>query len=99
MTTTSHDRDDILDDDDWPTLTHTHRPVVEEDSAAVAAVALKELTLLRSPGVLGDYLADLHAMASLVAQLRHWIPLSVSQRKRPGPLLDRHRCSPGDHHG
>ena len=26
MTTTSHDRDDILDDDDWPTLTHTHRP-------------------------------------------------------------------------
>jgi hypothetical protein len=84
MTTTSHDRHDILEDGDWPTLTHTDRPVVDEDSAAVAAVALEELTLLRSPGALGDCLADLHAMASLVAQLRHWIPLSVSGARDQG---------------
>jgi hypothetical protein len=84
MTTTSHDRDDISEDGDWPTLTHADGPIVDEDSAAVAAVALEELTLLRLPGALGDCLADLHAMASLVAQLRHWIPLSVSGARDQG---------------
>ena len=84
MTTTSHDRDDILDHGDWPTLTHADRPVVDDDSAAAVAEAIEELTLLRSPGALGDCLADLHAIASLAAQLRQWIPSSVSGARAQG---------------
>jgi hypothetical protein len=40
-----------------------------------------ELTLLRSPMALGDCLADLHAMVSLLAQLHVWIPISVASAR------------------
>lgn len=46
MTATSHDRDDVLEDGDWPTLTHTDRLVVGEDSAVVVAMAIEDLTVL-----------------------------------------------------
>jgi len=69
--------------DPW-TLTHPDRPLVDDATAAVLEEATVELTLLRSPGLLGDGLADLHAMASLLAQLHARIPLSVSAARDQG---------------
>lgn len=68
----------------WQTLTRADRPVVDANSVAVAAVAFEELTQLRSPGALGGCLADLHAGARLVTQLRQWTPLSVSGARAQG---------------
>jgi hypothetical protein len=70
-------------DDPW-TVTHPDRPLVDDATAAVLAEATVELTLSRSPGLLGDGLADLHAMTSLLAQLHAWIPLSVSAARDQG---------------
>lgn len=58
-------------------LTHSDRPVVDDDSASVMGEAIVELTLLRSPAALGDGLADIHAMVSLLAQLHAWLPIAV----------------------
>ncbi len=63
-------------DDSWAS-THPAHPLVDDASAAVLDEAVVELTLLRSPMSLGDGLADLHAMVSLLAQLHEWIPLSI----------------------
>lgn len=68
-------------DDPWMT-THPDRPLVDDASAAVLDEAVVELTLLRSPMSLGDGLADLHAMTSLLAQLRAWMPLSVAAARK-----------------
>lgn len=68
-------------DDPWMT-THPDRPLVDDATAAVLAEAVVELTLLRSPMSLGDGLADLHAMASLLAQLHAWMPLSVAAARK-----------------
>ncbi len=66
---------DILD---WHSITHADRPLVDDHSAAVLQDAIVELTLLRSPAALGDGLADLHAMASLLAQINAWLPIAVA---------------------
>ncbi|MDQ6783121.1 MAG: hypothetical protein M3063_06710 [Actinomycetota bacterium] len=68
-------------DDAWMT-THPDRPLVDDATAAVLDEAVVELTLLRSPMSLGDGLADLHAMASLLAQLHAWMPLSVAAARK-----------------
>lgn len=66
---------DILD---CHPITHPDRPLVDDQSAAVLQDATVELTLLRSPASLGDGLADLHAMASLLAQINAWLPIAVA---------------------
>jgi hypothetical protein len=68
-------------DEPW-TTTHPDCPFVDDASAAVLDEAVVELTLLRSPMSLGDGLADLHAMASLLAQLHAWMPLSVAAARK-----------------
>jgi len=68
-------------DEPWKT-THPDGPLVDDASAAVLDEAVVELTLLRSPMSLGDGLADLHAMASLLAQLHAWMPFSVAAARR-----------------
>lgn len=62
-------------------LTHPDRPLVDDDSATVIAEAIVELTLLRSPAALGDGLADIHAMVSLLAQLHAWLPVAVASAR------------------
>jgi hypothetical protein len=57
------------------------RPLVDEESAAALDGAIEELTLLRSPMMLGDGLAELHTMVSLLAQLRVCIPRSVAEAR------------------
>lgn len=66
------------------TLTHPDRPLVDEESATILRDAIEKLTLLRSPMALGDCLADLHAMVSLLAQLHACIPLSVAGARDQG---------------
>ncbi len=69
---------DILD---CHPITHPDRPLVDDHSAAVLQDAIVELTLLRSPAALGDALADLHAMASLLAQINAWLPIAVASAR------------------
>ncbi len=66
---------DILD---CHPITHPDRPLVDDHRAAVLQDATVELTLLRSPASLGDGLADLHAMGSLLAQINAWLPIAVA---------------------
>jgi len=75
----SDDRDGGLWDllDPW-IITHPDHPVVGDDSAAVLEDAIVELTLMRTPMALGDGLAELHAMVSLLAQLQAWLPVAVA---------------------
>jgi hypothetical protein len=61
----------------WP-ITHPDHPLVDDQSAVVLEDATVELTLLRSPMALGDGLADLHAMVSLLAQIHTWLPVVVA---------------------
>jgi hypothetical protein len=70
-------------DDPW-TITHPDYPLVDDVTAAVLEEATVELTLMRSPGLLGDGLADLHAMTSLLTQVHAWIPLSVAAARDQG---------------
>lgn len=49
-------------------------PVVDEYTAALIEEAAVTLTMLRTPMYLGDGLAGLHAVVSLLAQLRAWVP-------------------------
>ena len=73
---------------DGRTTTHPGHPLVDDASAAVLDEAVVELTLLRSPMSLGDGLADLHAMVSLLAQLHEWIPLSVAAARNQDHTWD-----------
>lgn len=70
---------DLLDP--W-IITHPDHPVVGDDSAAVIEEAIVELTLRRTPMALGDGLAELHAMVSLLAQLQAWLPVAVTGARR-----------------
>lgn len=63
--------------DSW-TITRPDRPLVDDQSAAVLNGAVAELVVLRSPMSIGDALADLHAMASLLGQLHASMPMSVA---------------------
>jgi len=69
-----------LEDGPWA-LPCPDCPLLDEESATVLEGAIEELTLLRSPMMLGDGLAELHAMVSLLAQLRAWIPRSVASAR------------------
>lgn len=84
MTMTRHDRNASTDIENPWALTHPDQPLIDDHTAAVVEEAAVELTLLRSPMALGDCLADLHAMVSLLAQLRAWIPLSVAGARHQG---------------
>ena len=55
-------------DPSGPSITHPGHPIVDDKTAVLIDQATIELTLLRSPAALGDSLADLHAMVSLLAQ-------------------------------
>lgn len=69
--------------DPW-TITHPRHAVVDDASAAILDEAAVELTLLRSPMQLGDCLADLHAMVSLLAQIHAWLPVTVAGARDQG---------------
>jgi hypothetical protein len=69
--------------DPW-TITHPRHAVADDTSAAVLDEAAVELTLLRSPMQLGDCLADLHAMVSLLAQIHAWLPVVVAGARDQG---------------
>ncbi len=85
VSTGSHDPDGGLWDpiDPW-IITHPDHPVVGDDSAAVLEEAIVELTLTRTPMALGDGLAELHAMVSLLAQLQAWLPIAVAGARSQG---------------
>lgn|SRR5581483_4535887 len=67
-------------EDPW-TKTHPRHAVADDDSAAVLEEALVELTLLRSPLQLGDGLAELHALVSLLAQIKAWLPEMAAEAR------------------
>jgi hypothetical protein len=81
---TSDDRDGPWAIDDPWTITHPDRPLVDDATAVLLDEATVELTLVRSPGLLGDGLADLHAMTSLLGQIHAWIPFSVATARDQG---------------
>lgn len=59
-------------------------PVTDEHSAALVEEATVTLTLLRSPMRLGDRLAELHATASLLAELQARLPTVVAAARDQG---------------
>lgn len=63
--------------DPW-TTTHPDRPVTDDVSAAILDEAIRLLTLFRSPLSLGDALAELHAMVSLLAELQNTVSATVA---------------------
>ena len=80
-----------VDDPDGPwaftdprTITHPRHALVDDASAALLDEAAVELTSLRSPMQLGDCLADLHAMVSLLAQIHAWLPMVVAAARDQG---------------
>ena len=70
-------------EDPW-TSSYPGHAVIDDDSAVILDGAAVELTLLRSPMHLGDCLADLHALVSLLAQIHAWLPLVVAGARDQG---------------
>ena len=66
------------------TITHPDHALVDDYSAAVLDEATVELTVLRCPMQLGDCLADLHALASLLAQIHAWLPVVIAGARDQG---------------
>lgn len=66
------------------TITHPGHALIDDYSATVLDEAAVELTLLRSPMQLGDCLADLHALVSLLAQIHAWLPVVVAGARDQG---------------
>lgn len=52
-------------------------PIVDDDSAIIVGRALMELVARRAPAALGDGLAELHALVSLLHQLQDWLSATV----------------------
>jgi hypothetical protein len=74
-----------LDGFDDPRSCHCPaHPLVDEYTAAVIEEAAVEVTLLRTPMYLGDGLAGLHAVVSLLGQLRVWVPGAVAVARQQG---------------
>lgn len=67
-----------------PRRSHPAGPVIDEHSSAVLEEATVTLTLLRSPMRLGDGLAELHATASLLAELLGRLPIVVAAARDQG---------------
>lgn len=65
-------------------ITHRNHAVIDDDSAVVIDAAIADLTLTRMPMALGDGLADLHVIVSLLAQLRDWLPTAVAGARNQG---------------
>jgi hypothetical protein len=61
-----------------PRRTHPGRAVDDDDSAAVLDQAAEQLTVHRSPMLVGDCLAHLHALVSLRAQIQARLPEVVA---------------------
>jgi hypothetical protein len=75
----------VTDDSEGPwnfrdpsTTTHPDHPMMDDVSAVILDDAVVRLTLLRSPLSLGDALAELHAMVSLLAQLHASLPATIA---------------------
>jgi hypothetical protein len=81
---TPQNPDNSWDPDDEFNITHPDHPVINDLTAVVLEKATVELTLLRSPMALGDGLADLHVMVSLLGQLHQWLPLVVTGARNQG---------------
>ena len=58
--------------------------VVDDDFAAVLDDAVSSLVVLRSPMLLGDALAEMHALTSLAAQIRVRLPSVVADARDQG---------------
>lgn len=67
---------DSFQAEDWAPMA-PGRPFLDDASAMVASEAIIALVANRTPELLGDSLADLHAMMSLLAQIRAWLPKTV----------------------
>lgn len=67
-----------------PRRPHPSHAVVDDATAAILDEATVTLTLLRSPMRLGDRLAELHALASLLAQIHQSLPDVVAQARDQG---------------
>jgi hypothetical protein len=76
--------DNSRDPYDEFTFTHADHPVVNDETAVVLEEATVELTMVRSPMALGDGLADLHAMVSILGQLHQWLPIVVTGARNQG---------------
>lgn len=71
-----------------PRRQHAPHAVVDDATAAVLDEATVILTLLRSPMQLGDRLAELHALASLLAQIHNSLPDVVAEARDQGHSWD-----------
>jgi hypothetical protein len=58
--------------------------VVDDDSDAVLDDAVSSFVILRSPMLLGDALAEVHALTSLAAQIRVRLPRVVADARNQG---------------
>ena len=67
-----------------PRRPHPPAAVVDDATAAVVAEATEILVLLRSPMRLGDGLAEVHAMVSLLAQIQASLPGVVAAARDQG---------------
>lgn len=67
-----------------PRRLHPSRALTDDDTAAVLDDAAVALTLLRCPMRLGDRLAELHALASLLAQINGSLPGVVAAARDQG---------------
>ena len=67
-----------------PWRTHPRHAVTDDHSTAILEDAVVGLTLFRSPMRLGDGLAELHAMVSLLAQIHAWLPVVVAGARDQG---------------
>ena len=65
-------------------FSHADHPVVNDETAVVLEEATVALTLMRSPTALGDGLADLHAMVSILGQLHQWLPIVITGARNQG---------------
>lgn len=67
-----------------PRRLHPGRPVVDDDSAWVLAEAAEQLTVFRSPMLVGDFLAHLHVLVSLRAEIHAQLPEVVATAREQG---------------
>jgi hypothetical protein len=67
-----------------PRWDYPAKATADECSALVLDEAIGALVVLRAPGLVGDNLAELHAMTSLVAEVNARVPQVVADAKDQG---------------